>query len=140
MPNFDPILTSYAHLITDINFVISTILFPVIFYLILTNSKQMSKYKFYLLNNILWCQGFEIILFIGRPTLLFPSFCVLADPLFPISNQILPYLFYLGVFFIVNQAFSIVLSLFYRHSQVSGIFIIVIKFVYLKYFRRFQAG
>lgn len=115
--NFSPVIDYYTHIIINVIFSISITFFFFMVYLILTQSKNMSKYKYYLLNNILWAQIFEVFLFIFKPKFLLPSFCMLFDPFFLVTDQT-PYLVYFALSMLVNQCLSVVLSALYRYAQV----------------------
>ncbi|KAI6238386.1 hypothetical protein M3Y99_00689300 [Aphelenchoides fujianensis] len=43
----------------------------------------MKRYRFYLLGNVVWCYLLHSLLAFTDVTFLFPSFCVVAEPLLP---------------------------------------------------------
>lgn len=45
MSNYDQQLEQYFSRVVTINYLLSTLIFPIIVYLILTKSQQMKKYK-----------------------------------------------------------------------------------------------
>lgn len=79
----------------------------------------MKKYRYYMLNNVIWCYLYHFGVFVTRPVLLFPSFCVIVEPIIPIHEELVGPGFYALMVAIINMDFSVVLSLFYRYSQVS---------------------
>jgi hypothetical protein len=60
--NYDPDLEYYANRIFVVNFCISSTLFPLVVYLIITQSKMMRAYRWYLLNAIVSAQVSELFL------------------------------------------------------------------------------
>lgn len=139
--NFDPTLEYYSQILTLFSFTCATSLLPILVYLIITQSKQMSKYKYYLLNCIFWSYIFQLLIFAIRPGLkflaialnlltvfkifvktqfsvpLFPSYCFLFFPIFSIPTQIIQYTVYTFVIISINMCMGIVYALFYRYSQ-----------------------
>lgn len=53
MTNYDVSLEEDLAIILNVNFLLASILFPLIVYLIIFKSAQIGKYKYYLLNNII---------------------------------------------------------------------------------------
>jgi hypothetical protein len=58
--NFDANLTNIAGTIFIVNSCISFTIFPLMIYMIITQSKKMKIYKYYLLNSVICCQVFEL--------------------------------------------------------------------------------
>jgi hypothetical protein len=71
--NYDPELEFYAQIIIDVNVGISMVIFPLIIYLILTQSKILKNYKWYLLNSVICCQLYEFFVFMFIPNFLVSS-------------------------------------------------------------------
>jgi hypothetical protein len=119
--NFDSRLQSILNAIVSISFTLSTGLLPIVIYLIINKSRGMKNYRYYMLNNALWCYMYHFSVFLARPTLLFPSFCLYIEPLIPIplTDDVFMILMLVQQIVVVNMDLSVVLSLFYRYSQVS---------------------
>ncbi|KAI6224543.1 hypothetical protein M3Y99_01385300 [Aphelenchoides fujianensis] len=77
----------------------------------------MKRYRFYLLANVVWSYLMHLLLAFTNFTFLFPSFCLVIEPVvaFPFAS-VLP-LFLLTEFCVLNFALSVVLSVLYRRSQ-----------------------
>lgn len=59
--------------ITDVVFIITTALTPIIFYIISTQSKGLGNIKYFILNHTFWCYALEVILYLIKPTVLLPA-------------------------------------------------------------------
>ncbi|KAI6185090.1 hypothetical protein M3Y97_00667500 [Aphelenchoides bicaudatus] len=79
--NFDSNLHLLLNIVICTSFTFSTIILPFIIYLIINKSHQMKKYRYYMLNNVVCCYTFHVVLFFARPIALFPSFCIVMNPL-----------------------------------------------------------
>ncbi|KAI6230139.1 hypothetical protein M3Y99_01091000 [Aphelenchoides fujianensis] len=77
----------------------------------------MKRYRFYLLANVVWCYLTHLLLAFTNFTFLFPSFCVLIEPVVPLPFAFVLPLFLLTEFCVLNFALSVVLSVLYRRSQ-----------------------
>ncbi|KAI6170803.1 hypothetical protein M3Y97_01113500 [Aphelenchoides bicaudatus] len=115
--NFDPKLQKILDTIVTISFTLSTGILPIIVYMIAKKSRQMKKYRYYMLNNVLWCYIYHAGIFFARPVLLFPSFCIILNPMFWMPDEAIVILFFVYVMVIINMDLSVVWSLFYRYSQ-----------------------
>ncbi|KAI6186007.1 hypothetical protein M3Y98_00086200 [Aphelenchoides besseyi] len=76
------------------NFILSTILLSLVILLLLTKSLQMTVYRWYLFNTVIWCYLFYLLVFLIRPTFLFPSKCVIFLPLIEFTLTATTFLFY----------------------------------------------
>ncbi|KAI6211406.1 hypothetical protein M3Y96_00430900 [Aphelenchoides besseyi] len=117
MSNYEPILSQRLSVAVGLTFCISSLLFPVVLYLILKKSRQMKLYRYYLINNVSWCYIYHTCTFGARPTFLFPSFCLILDPVLPLPREFLVFGVFFVVFVVINLDLSVVESLFYRYSQ-----------------------
>ena len=52
---------------------------PLLFYVTMTQSKQMEIYRFYLMNTVVWNTIAEILLALTSPSLLSPYACIIFD-------------------------------------------------------------
>ncbi|KAI6238385.1 hypothetical protein M3Y99_00689200 [Aphelenchoides fujianensis] len=101
----------------QLSFVLSTLLLPLMLFMITRRSAQLKRYRFYLLANVVWCYLLHAMLAFTNFTFLFPSFCFVVEPVISLPfNSIFP-LFLCGEFCLINFALSIVSSLLYRWSQ-----------------------
>lgn len=117
--NFGPGLQNALHLIITIVFILTTCLVIIVIYLIINKSGPIKKYRYYMLQNVICCFIFLCAEFITNPVFLFPSFCMVFEPIIP-----LPAIFNIGGIYvftilIINMNVSVGFSLFYRYSQVS---------------------
>jgi hypothetical protein len=117
--NFDPRLQNALHSIITIVFVLTTFLVIVVIYLIFNKSGPIKKYRYFMLNNIVSCYIFSIAEFVARPIFLFPSFCIIFEPIIPLSTEFVIFGLYLFGIIIINMDLSAVFSVIYRYSQVS---------------------
>ncbi|KAI1711537.1 serpentine type 7TM GPCR chemoreceptor sri domain-containing protein [Ditylenchus destructor] len=53
--------------IIDITFAISTVLAPILLYLILRKSGKIGKYRWYLVYDVIWCYAFDLTITIYKP-------------------------------------------------------------------------
>ncbi|KAI6225523.1 hypothetical protein M3Y99_01334500 [Aphelenchoides fujianensis] len=95
----------------------STALLPLMVFLIVKKSDMMERYRWYLLNTIVFCYAYHFILCANQITAFYPSYCFMFDPIVPISRDGSIFSFYVAFFAIINLDLSIVWSLFYRFSQ-----------------------
>lgn len=72
-----------------------------------------------MLNNAIWCYNFYFSIVIARPIFLLPSFCVIFEPIIPLSSEFIVFGTFIFEITLVNIDISVVYSLFYRYSQVS---------------------
>ncbi|KAI6180575.1 hypothetical protein M3Y98_00735200 [Aphelenchoides besseyi] len=94
MSNYEPILSQRLSVAVGLTFCISSLLFPVVLYLILKKSRQMKLYRYYLINNV---RG--------------------SNPVLPLPREFLVFGVFFVVFVVINLDLSVVESLFYRYSQ-----------------------
>lgn len=57
--------------IVDVLFCLSTMLLPIVVYMIF-RVKSMGKYRWYILNVVVWDYAYDLLLAIMRPVLFFP--------------------------------------------------------------------
>ncbi|KAI6199001.1 hypothetical protein M3Y96_00580300 [Aphelenchoides besseyi] len=117
MGNFSTEIENPVRVLIILSFISSTALFPLMIFFVFKKSKQMKKYKFYLLNTTIWCYVYHLIVFINHANILFPSPCIMFHSILNLSQTSTVVMFYLAFFAIVNLDLSIVWSLFYRFSQ-----------------------
>lgn len=117
------IFSSIDFVVYTVCIFIETTIFPLLVYLILHRSKQMKRYRYYVLNISIWCFGFDLFPFLIRPSFMFPASCIVFQPIVPMSNQTVRGLLYVLFLISINMEAGVVWSLFYRYAQV--------KFLYL---------
>jgi hypothetical protein len=79
----------YFNVIIDANFSIGSFLLPLIIYLILRHSKQMHRYKYFLLNVVIFMYFLHFCAFLLKPRFLIPHYCMEFQPLIPMNRQVL---------------------------------------------------
>ncbi|CAD5225262.1 unnamed protein product [Bursaphelenchus xylophilus] len=103
-------LTQHSLLITT---TLESICAPIVLYLTLYHSMQMKRYRYLIMNHVVWNLLMNWALCFYKPTLLFPAPCVTFAPAIHntwftgISSMFL-------VFLIVNVEMAVVWSVFYR--------------------------
>ena len=108
-----------SDIVIDVSFVPSTLLFPVMLWLILRHSQKMGRYRWYMLVNAVLCYAFDVWLTLVKPVFLGPllgwhlqgfvtanssASCILVTVLIYLNN---------------TMEVSIGCSLMYRFAQVS---------------------
>ena len=71
-----------------------------------------------MLNNVIWCYVYHFAVFAARPVILFPSFCIIIEPIIPMPEEFIIAGIYFVFIAVINMDISVVWSLFYRYSQV----------------------
>ena len=73
---YDPFVASILLTYCDVIIIITLAIAPVYYYILLTQSKTLGKYKWFLLNQSVWSLLFTIVAVIGKPIFLFhaPAF------------------------------------------------------------------
>ncbi|KAI6216380.1 hypothetical protein M3Y95_01280600 [Aphelenchoides besseyi] len=117
MSNFDPQLYSQLKCWHYFNFIFSTILLPVVVYMITVKSSTLGYYRWYLFNSTIWNYMFTLLLLVVDPIFLFPSLCIVSNSLSSIDYNKFNLAVYLILFSMINLALSISCSLVYRFSQ-----------------------
>ena len=89
---------------------------PLLFYVTMTQSKQMKIYRFYLMNTVIWNTIGEIFLALISPAILSPYTCIIFNGLLAnyFSVDILYRLFEIFLFYFFNAVIGVILSLLYR--------------------------
>ncbi|CAD5218188.1 unnamed protein product [Bursaphelenchus okinawaensis] len=114
---YENILEPYEGYIYGTCLVVELMLMPLMVYLTCFRSNQMKRYRFYILNNVIWCFIFDIGLFILRPTFMFPTGCFVMRPLISMSNSTARGVAFCLLVVCINVEMGVVWSLFYRYSQ-----------------------
>ncbi|KAI6212400.1 hypothetical protein M3Y94_00018700 [Aphelenchoides besseyi] len=117
MSNFDPELHSQLNYFYCFNFILSTLLFPPLVYVIISKSSKLGKYKRYLLNSTVWSYVTTALLYIINPIYLSPSLCVVSDSVLPLTYYQFILANYLLLFCVINLGMSIIYCFLYRFSQ-----------------------
>ncbi|KAI6211350.1 hypothetical protein M3Y96_00424900 [Aphelenchoides besseyi] len=107
-----------VRLLVVVSFVSSSLLLPLMIYMVVVKSQQMRKYRWYLLNTIVWCYVFDFIIFLTHPIPVFPTTCVLFVPIVEMSQNLTVFAFYVGMFSLINLDLSILWTLLFRFTQV----------------------
>jgi hypothetical protein len=89
---------------------------PLLFYVTMTQSKQMELYRFYLMNTVVWNTIVEITLALISPAFLSPYTCIIFNGFLVnfFSVDILYRLFEIFMFGSINTVISIIFTLLYR--------------------------
>ena len=89
---------------------------PLLFYVTMTQSKQMKIYRFYLMNTIVWNTIAQIILALTSPAVLSAYACIIFNGFLAnfLSVDILYRLCGIFLVSVLNVCISIYLSVFYR--------------------------
>lgn len=65
-------------IVLDVSFVSSTILMPIVFYLIF-HVKSIGKYRWYVLNGIIWDYLYDVFLALWKPVTFMPIMAACSD-------------------------------------------------------------
>lgn len=115
MPTFD--LEFYFKLILTLNFIIASLVFPIIIYIVLRHSRQLNRYKFYLANVVIWAYLLEFGAFMLKPKLLLPRYCLSVQPLFLMSQEAVWFATYLLLLILGNMCVGVLGLVFYRYFK-----------------------
>lgn len=115
---YDESIAEVSKVVLNASFTVSTLLLPLMVYLILMKSKRLGKYKWYMLNNITWCYAYDLQITLMKPSFLMPFIGGYSQAPFPVDWRLAWSMIELGVFLRVNMDLSVVLSLLYRYAQV----------------------
>ncbi|CAD5225248.1 unnamed protein product [Bursaphelenchus xylophilus] len=95
--------------------IIESICAPMIVYLALFHSKKMRRYRFFIINNVVWSCLFNWAVWFAKPAFMFPAACVVFEnrllhrvPVAKIAGSLMVILF-------VNVELAVVWVLFYRY-------------------------
>lgn len=132
---YSPVLERLNAAIFDAMLVMSTVLLPLLVYLILCQvhhtdtdiwtqrlsfqSKSIGKYKWYLLNNVVHSYLYDANISLLKPVMLAPVLGGYFDTFIEFDGAMSYKLVRLIVFLMVNMMQSIVMALLYRYAQVS---------------------
>lgn len=97
----------YFELMVTINFVLTTLFFPLILFLMFKRSTQMNRYKYFLINSVFWNYCMELAMFLLKPRILVEKSCIGFRPFFSVSQQTTWYLSYLVSFILFNMNIGI---------------------------------
>ncbi|KAI6185633.1 hypothetical protein M3Y98_00044800 [Aphelenchoides besseyi] len=86
MGNFSTEIENPVRVLIILSFISSTALFPLMIFFVFKKSKQMKKYKFYLLNTTIWCYVYHLIVFINHANILFLSPCIMFHSILNLSQ------------------------------------------------------
>ena len=106
----------FSRIFDNIFVLLQIFMAPVLFYVTMTQSKQMEIYRFYLMNTVVWNTIAQIILALTSPAFLSPYLCVIFNGFLTnyFSVDILYRLFEFCIFGLICGVVSIFLSVFYR--------------------------
>uniref|UniRef100_A0A914EID0 Uncharacterized protein n=1 Tax=Acrobeloides nanus TaxID=290746 RepID=A0A914EID0_9BILA len=118
---YDPRVIPAYGLGLDLTLILNTCLVPVMFYVVITQSKAVGSYKWYILNGIFCDYAYDLLVSSWQPVPLFPCYMAYANG--PFKNFIGQELSYIGlavgVLIYVNMASNQLLAFLTRFSQVS---------------------
>ncbi|KAH7711057.1 Protein SRI-62 [Aphelenchoides avenae] len=103
--------------IIDVSFALSTILAPMMIYLVLKESKDMGKYRWYLLNEVFWCYLYDVALTVWKPVFLGPLLAGYSQSSIRFSRLGSWLTFAAATIFTVNSGLALVMACFYRFAQ-----------------------
>ncbi|KAH7693379.1 hypothetical protein AAVH_29586 [Aphelenchoides avenae] len=112
------VAANVSNVVIDVTFALSTVLFPLMIWLIFRRSQTLGKYRWYILTNVSLCYIFDLWLtlikpvFIGGPTLGW-----YLQGFLPASSAASRWYFVVGWLSLIHMDLSVVASLFYRYSQ-----------------------
>ncbi|KAI6212359.1 hypothetical protein M3Y94_00012200 [Aphelenchoides besseyi] len=119
MSSFDPQLHSQLNYVHKLNFLLSTILLPIVLFMIVLRSSTLGKYRYYLLNTTIWNYVLTAVIFGIDLTFLFPSLCILGSPILELNHNQYTVAVCFAIFCAIGLMLSICCSLLYRYSQAS---------------------
>ncbi|CAD5230358.1 unnamed protein product [Bursaphelenchus xylophilus] len=132
------LMVTIVNKILEFFMVCEFVLVPLLVFLILRYSKSLSRYKYYLLNNVVWSFAFGVFVFVIKPVFHYPAPCVHSEleysPKPGVAYDVLAFLF---MYCLANAVLSMVWTLIFRfacvyHSRPSE-FILHSKYTWLLY-------
>lgn len=114
MSSYINAVNNWDHFLFSFCLLFQSISFPLMVVLIKWHSKNLSIYRYYILNNILWCYVLTVFMYITRVTRMYPASCLISQGIIPISNRAMLILEPIEFFIICNIDLGVVFSLFYR--------------------------
>lgn len=112
------VLNKYDHLAFSVFMFIEVLLLPLMIYLILFRSRSMSRYRYFLLNNVIWSFLFDIWPFLIRPSFLFPGSCIVFYPMISMSNEVMRYFVHVLFVTLLFMELSVFWGMWYRYAKV----------------------
>lgn len=105
------VVTVYSYLM-GIFFLIHTILFLLIILIIITRSKKIGCYKWYILNGVIWSYTVEALMALWQPVPLFPVFMAyskgIIGPYLNYDSEMIMFIIFIIIYInvIINLIFS----------------------------------
>lgn len=115
---YSPIMARVSEIVIDISFALSSLLFPVMLWLIFRHSRTLGKYRWYMLANVLFCYAFDVWLTLSKPVFLGPLLGWYLQGFVQANSFTSCVMFSVLVYLMNAMDFSIFCSLFYRWAQV----------------------
>ncbi|KAH7708646.1 CRE-SRI-71 protein [Aphelenchoides avenae] len=106
-----------SEIVIDISFALSSLLFPVMLWLIFRHSRTLGKYRWYMLANVLFCYAFDVWLTLSKPVFLGPLLGWYLQGFVQANSFTSCVMFSVLVYLMNAMDFSIFCSLFYRWAQ-----------------------
>lgn len=116
---YNPTVARISDIVIDVSFVHSSLLFPVMLWLIFRHSQKMGKYRWYMLVNVLLCYISDLLLTLVKPVFLGPLIGWYLQGFVPANASISSLLVFVLLCVLNAMEFSIVSSLLYRFAQVT---------------------
>lgn len=109
-----PEVEFYFNLILTVNFTLCSLILPFLIYIILRHSKNMNRYKYFLVNVVIWMFLLEFGAFFLKPRFLAPRYCMAFKTLFPMSKQVVWLLANCALFILMNMETGLLGLIVYR--------------------------
>ncbi|KAH7711056.1 hypothetical protein AAVH_21642 [Aphelenchoides avenae] len=103
--------------VIDVSFALSTILVPMMIYLVLKESKGMGIYRWYVLNEVLWCYLYDVAITAWKPVFLGPLLAGYSQSPIRYSRLGSWLTFATATIFTVNSGLGLVMAILYRFAQ-----------------------
>ncbi|KAI1709401.1 serpentine type 7TM GPCR chemoreceptor sri domain-containing protein [Ditylenchus destructor] len=103
--------------IIDVTFAISTVLAPILLFLILRKSGKIGKYRWYLVNDVIWCYAFDLTITVYKPVALGPMLALYSEGPFTFNSNIALSLHYMLCTCVIHMGLALVMSIMYRFCQ-----------------------
>jgi hypothetical protein len=118
-----PYIVTLYSIVLNISFVLSTPLFVLMIYLVLTKSKGMGIYKFYMLYTFITSYTYDLILLLWHPVPIFPTPAITSEGILKQMGSIAAHIqFTLYTATIVHFAMGLSQAIVYRYAQVESFF------------------
>ncbi|KAH7716889.1 7TM GPCR protein [Aphelenchoides avenae] len=112
-----PAVARTSAVVIDVSFVLSSLMFPVMLWLILRHSRKMGKYRWYMLVNVLLCYASDFLLTLVKPVFLGSMIGWFLQGFVPASASTSSLLVFVLMCVLNAMEFSIGSSLLYRFAQ-----------------------